>query len=116
MKTLKITSHHHSLASAVAEAKPDLSYNEEVAKRDIRDVDLNCTQAVVVEGGDIYFVFNADIQVLNKFTPFISVLSEGNFSVASIKGDTLSISSPVIPKTSAGRKLFRSFGNGVLAA
>lgn len=107
MKMLNIISHHQSLASAVAAVNPDFSYNPEAAKSKIRDIDRNCTRAVVVEGGDIYFVFSCDIEVLNKFEPFVSCLSDGEMSVAFITENILSISPPMVPKTKEGRNWFK---------
>lgn len=115
MTSLKIVSHHHSLAAAVESANPDLSYNLPLAKQHIRDIDANCRQAVVVEGGDIYYVFQADIDLLHKFSPFVSCLSDSPFRVAFIVGDLLSIGDNRIPKTKEGRNWFKTYGKKLKA-
>jgi len=106
-ETFNIISHHQSLASAVAAANPDFSYNPQAAQQKIRDIDQNCTRAIVVEGGDIYFVFSCDIQVLNKFEPFHSCMDSDPFKVAFINGNILSISKPMVPKNKEGRNWFK---------
>lgn len=118
MKALNIISHHQSLASAVAAVNPDFSYNPEVAKNRIMEIDRNCTRAFVATDGEIYYVFSCDIEILHKFEPFISCLSDGNFSVAFIVGDLLSISEPKIPNTKEGRNWFKKANkiSGAIAA
>lgn len=118
MKNIKIASHHHSLASAVEAAKPDLSYNEPEARRRVRDIDLNCRKAIVTEDGDIYYIHSCDIEVLNKFEPFVSCLDNCPFRLAFIVGDLLSIGEPSVPKTKKGRDFLRLANEtyGALAA
>lgn len=113
METLNIKSWHGSLGSAVAEAKPDLSYNEDSAKRSVRDTDLNCRRAFVTEGGDIYYVYSCDMEILHKFEPFHSVICDSPFRVAFISGGQILISSLTIPKTKAGRNWFKTVGRSV---
>jgi len=114
MQNIKIASHHQSLAAAVEAANIDLSYNPELAKRDIRDTDLNCRRAFVTEAGEVYYIYSADIEILNKYTPFISVLSDAPFQVAFVVGDTIAISETFIPKTQRG--WFKRNTLGALAA
>jgi hypothetical protein len=114
MKNIKIASHHQSLAAAVEAANIDLSYNPELAKRDIRDTDLNCHRAFVTEDGEVYYVYSADIELLNKYTPFVSVLCDSPFQVAFVVGDTLAISETFIPKSQ--RSWFKRNQLGALAA
>jgi hypothetical protein len=114
MKHAKIKSHHQSLAAAVEAAGLDLSYNEQVARRAIRDIDMNCRQAFVLESGEVYYIFSADIDLLNKFTPFVSVMSNRPFQVAFVVGDTLSISQTFISKSDRG--WFKRNQYGALAA
>jgi len=114
MKHIKIASHHQSLAAAVKAANIDLSYNPELAKRDIRDTDLNCRRAFVTEDGEVYYVYSADIELLNKYTPFVSVLCDSPFQVAFVVGDTLAISETFIPKSQ--RSWFKRNQLGALAA
>jgi len=110
MKHTKIASHHQSLAAAVEAAGLDLSYNEEIAKRHIRDIDLNCRRAFVTEAGEVYYVFSADIELLHKFSPFVSCLSDSPFRVAFVVGNTLSISDTFIAKSDRGWFKRNTFG------
>jgi hypothetical protein len=116
MKHIKIAAHYQSLAAAVEAAAPDLSYNPDEARRRIRDIDLNCRQAFVTENGDIYYVFDADIRLLHKFSPFVSVMSDSPFVIAFIVGNTLSIGNHEIPKNKAGREFFKNNPFGAIAA
>lgn len=108
MKAINIISHHATLAAAVEASGRDLSYNEPLARRDIRDIDQKCKQAILTEGGDVYFVYEGDINVLNKYSPWVSCIHSGDMSIAFIIEDTLHMSDPMIPKTPAGRKWFRN--------
>jgi len=112
--TLKIASFHNTLAEAVAVAKPDLSYNKGAAENNIKMVDRDIWEAYVMENGDIYTVSQFDIKVLNKWNPFHSVMSGGNFSVAVFEGKTLNIVETSIPKNREGRKIFAK--NNFIAA
>lgn len=115
MKCTKILSHHTSLASAVEAANLDLSYNEQSAKRTIKDIDAHCDQAFVTDDG-VFYIYKADIKLLHHFDPFISCLSGDPFRLAFVIGDTLAISQKGdIPKTPAGRKFFRDNKFGALA-
>jgi hypothetical protein len=114
MNSLKITSHHQSLASAVEAANIDFSYNPESARQTIRDIDLNCHRAFVLENGEVYYVFSADIELLHKFEPFISVLSSAPFRVAFVVGNTMSLTETFIDKTNRG--WFKRNQYGALAA
>lgn len=116
MNHIKIASHHQSLAAAVAAAAPDLSYNEAEARRSIREIDMNCRQAFVTESRDIYYIFDADIRLLHKFSPFVSALSDRAFKIAFVNGNTLSIGDHGIPNNKAGREFFKKNEYGALAA
>ena len=113
MKILNIKSYHGSLGSAVAEAKPDLSYNEDSAKCSVRDIDRNCRRAFVTEGGDIYYIYSCGIEILHKFEPFHSVISDSPFHPAFIYGGQILIGSLTIPKTKAGRNWFKTVGRSI---
>lgn len=114
-ETIKITSHFSTLAEAVKASGIDLSYNEREAQRSIRDTDRNVERAFITENGDVYFVFKADIKLLHKFTPFVSVLSDSDFRIAFIEGDYLSLGG-YVPKTKAGRAWFKANACGAIAA
>lgn len=118
MKSLKITHTFKTLSEAVAEAKPDLSYNDPEARRFIKDTDRRVKQAVITEDGEIWYVYACDIDVLHKFDPFISCLTSYPFQVAFIVGDWLIFTGKFVQKDKAGRKWFATEGraNGFLAA
>lgn len=115
MKTLKITKHFETLAAAVAEAKPDLSYNETEAQASIKATDRHTERAFITEDGRIWSVYKCDIRILNEFQPFVSVLSDSPFRVAYIEGDTLAMFDTLIPKSTSGRRWFAEDNFGALA-
>jgi len=104
MTTIQIRSRHSSVSSAVAAANIDLSYNVSAAKSQIRDLDLNVTQAFVTEDGNVMFVYNCDIPILQKFSPFHSCIDSRPFSVALLDKMTLNITDPLVQKNKEGRK------------
>lgn len=113
----KIKSHHTSLADAVAASDFDDSYNPAEARKTIAEIDRHCRKAVVLENGDIYYVYSADIDLLHKFEPFVSCLSDTPFALAFIVGDLLSIGEPSVRKDQEGRNWFkRRMPYGALAA
>ena len=116
--THQIKSHHTKLADAVAASGMDLSYNPAEAKRTIAATDCHCSQAVVLDNGDVYYVYSADIDLLHKFEPFMSCLCDSPFEVAHIVGDEIRIDNNLrIPKTQAGRNWFKNRKQlGTLAA
>ena len=87
----KIVSIHNTLAEAVEAAGIDLSYNPGLAKRDIGTTDQNVSKAYVMEDGTVQYIFNCDIKLLNKFTPFHSSLSSSPFQLVTIKEDNMEI-------------------------
>ena len=116
--THHIKSHHNTLAEAVAASGTDLSYNPAEAKRTIAAIDRHCSQAAVLDSGDVYYVYSADINLLHKFEPFMSCLSDSPLSVAHIVGDEIRIDNNLrVPKTQAGRNWFKNRKQfGTLAA
>ncbi len=102
MKTLRILSKHASLTAAVEAAKIDLSYNEPLARRDLRSFDKAghgmkpVTEAYVVELDtppqsystlnpetgkvvEVWYRLDCDIKLLNKYSPFHHCLHDGPF-------------------------------------
>ena len=104
MQTIQIKSRHSSLESAVAAANMDLSYNAALAASNIKDTDRNCSQAFVTENDEVMFVFECDIPILHKFSPFHSCLDNSPFSIAFLGKLTIHISDPLFQKTKEGRK------------
>jgi hypothetical protein len=85
--TIKIKSVHANLASAVEASGMDLSYNERSAKQDIATIDSGYRGAksvagLVAEDGRVFYVYGADIPLLNEFCPFFSVLSNSPLMLA----------------------------------
>ena len=118
MTQLKIRSTHRTLEEAVNAANVDISYNPSVAKQGIKDADTGfkrcpgTQKAFVMEDGSVFSIFKAEdgVNVLNKFEPFISVLSGGFFKVAVQNDpDTITITDATLPKNKAGRKAFADF-------
>ncbi len=114
MKTLKITAEYKSLGEAVRASNIDFSYNEGLAMQDIKLIDRNCKRAWLIDDGSVWFTFSADIEILQEFTPFVSCLHDGEFSIVTINEGNISISNPIIPKNKAGRKLAKQ--NGFIVA
>jgi len=83
MKGIKIISTHNTLTEAVAEAKIDLSYNESLAWHDIKITDQQVSKAFVTEDG-IFYIYESDCKLLNKFEPFIHIIDNSGFSEALI--------------------------------
>jgi len=111
MTTIQIRSRHSSVSDAVTAANIDLSYNVSAAKSKIRETDLNVTQAFVTEDGEVMFVYNCDIPILQNFSPFISSLDNRPFSLAVIDKMTLCITNPLIQKNKEGRKAIKKMIN-----
>lgn len=119
MKSLEIISRHSNLLDAVKAACIDLSYNEASALQDIKLIDnpparyrtgphasQPCTEAFVVresETGNIevYYTYQCDLRLLNKFTPFYACLHNGAFSLADSAHNTISISDGITPDRKA---------------
>lgn len=113
MKTLKITKHFQTLAAAVAEAKPDLSYNEQEAKRKIADLDTergrgSVERAFITEDNEVWYVYKCDIRILHKFEPFFGMITSSPFNVALVVEDLLTITDITVPKTNEGRNWFKT--------
>lgn len=101
--TLKIVSRHAKLSDAVAAAGIDLSYNEPLARADLahNDRDAKITEAFVVRNEtkgetQVWFRYNADVQLLNRYTPFHSMMCDSRFSLVNVEGDTIEITRPLV--------------------
>lgn len=120
-KTLQITQEFKTLteavAAAVANQSLDLSYNPAEAARKVKDCDSGyhrdrgVTAAFLTDNGVYYVYESGGMNLLHKFEPFISCLSDGGFHIAQIAPDraTIVISELVIKKTAEGRDFFRKY-------
>lgn len=103
---MKIISTHETIQEAVAAAGIDLSYNPEEASRRMSHLQQSagCSYVVDDEGkAEVYYVYVADIKLLNKFEPFISVMSDTPFALAVIKDGEINIGPFFITKTKVSR-------------
>ena len=95
MKTLNILSRHTSLLAAVKAAGLDLSYNEPLALADIAHLDgggfsrgihgrteIKPVTEVFVTDDGIYYTFECDLRLLNKYEPFHACMHDGAFAIA----------------------------------
>jgi hypothetical protein len=87
--TIKIKSVHANLASAVEASGMDLSHNPREARINIAVIDLasrgegyKSVAGLVAEDGRVFYVYGADIPLLNEFCPFFSVLSDSPLMLA----------------------------------
>ncbi len=126
-RTLHITQEFKTLteavAAAVANQSLDLSYNPAEAARKVKDLDCGYRRdpgvaAAFLTDDGVYYVYESGgMNLLRKFEPFISCLSDGVFHVAQIAPDraTIVICEFAIKKTDDGRNFFRKNTN-LLAA
>ncbi|MAO19549.1 MAG: hypothetical protein Unbinned1322contig1001_16 [Prokaryotic dsDNA virus sp.] len=97
MTSYKILSRHSSLADAVDAAGIDLSYNEDLARRDIRRDDEHVTEAYVLDVNGVAtvcYVYDArDIKLLHRYEPFFSCLDNGPIQLAALSrsGDYIDV-------------------------
>jgi hypothetical protein len=109
-KSIKIISAHKSLSEAVAAIGMDLSYNETLANRNIRDIEKSGGgQAFVTKDGVFYF-YNCDIALLNKFEPFFGCLSNSPFEVVQVEGEEIVFSGLFMEKSNESRKAIKQAG------
>jgi len=106
MTTLNIISRHSKLSEAVTAAGIDLSYNEALARADLArdDRDAKITETFVVSNAttgevEVWFRYNCDIQLLNKYSPFSHCLRDGNFSPVAVKDHTIEIGEPILRRS-----------------
>lgn len=99
MKKIRIVQAYDFLSTAVQVAEEsfglDLSYNRELAYQSARGFDKAVRRAFVTEEG-VYYLFQSPdgLVVLNKFSPFVSVLDNSDFSHVLVDGDTYNVSHP----------------------
>ena len=89
--SIKIISKHNSLSEAVKASGMDLSYNQRDAESDIKHTEKNgAGRAFVTEDG-VFYYYECDISLLNKFEPFIHCISTTPFSVVWLNDDETEI-------------------------
>jgi len=103
---LNIRSTHETLAEAVAASGMDLSYNPAAARQNIKDIDgARVSKAFVMESGDVLYIYSVDINLLNKFEPFYSVMDNSPFYTASIRENEIEIVRLPMGRDMASRKI-----------
>jgi hypothetical protein len=93
IKKLKVLSKHTKLSEAVAAAGIDLSYNEPLARRDLKIADNHKAMGVCYvvalesygEKKQVFFEYNCDLKLLNRYSPFHSCLDDNPFKIATIE-------------------------------
>lgn len=94
MKQLQITATFANLTDAIAATGFDLSYNEPLARQDIKWTAKHISGVLQI-GSDLYAIFNAEngIKLLNKYTPFCAAMDDRHLNPAYISadGNTLTI-------------------------
>lgn len=116
--TLKIKSTHPSVSEAVKAAGIDLSYNEKLARRDLRTLDSGrygtIEDAYVLETGKVAFLLRTvgeGLVLLHEYSPFCSCLTGGDFSMVAIKDGNIEIHTAArMPRTIKARKLCAEIG------
>lgn len=113
-KTVNILSRHAKLSDAVRAAKIDLSYNEPLALADLArtDRDSKHGEAFVVEDSkgavEVLYVFNCDIGILHRYSPFHSCLDDTPFGFAVDQGDKIEFLPRALKKTKQNREFIRN--------
>ena len=106
-----IKSTHASLAEAVAASGMDLSYNPAAARQSIKDIEYymmkgnRVSRAFVTNSGDVLYIFAADINLLNKFEPFFSIMDDSPFYTASIRENEIEINRLPMSRDKKTRKI-----------
>ena len=124
--TIKIAARYSNLTEAVAATGMDLSYNERDARQTIRWMEIDRRLKLVAifsdEMNQIWYIINSvseNLNLLHKFQPFFSSLSDCPFSVmmpradgdiASLETAKELVSFTTISKTPESRKLIAKIG------
>lgn len=116
-QTHKILSRHTKLSEAVAAANIDLSYNEPLARADLarNDRDAAIAESFVVNNSssgrvEVWFRYDCDIKLLNKYSPFSACLHDGAFSKVEITDSEITIFNSMLSRSRAARKLIAQLG------
>lgn len=86
--TIKIAKRFENLTDAVADTKMDLSYNEPHARQKMRemtnDTRLKIVEVFADECNEVWYILKVvseNLNILHKFDPFLSCLSDAPFKV-----------------------------------
>lgn len=103
----QIKSSHKTLAEAVEASGMDLSYNESEAKRSIKYMEKDILEAFVMDDDEVFYLYKCDITLFNRFTPFITSMSDSPFQLVTRlpETDEMMISHQNWPKSKEVRKL-----------
>lgn len=112
-KILNIISAHDTLTEAVNESGYDLSYNPSIGNQRIKETEhWGSGAAYVVEGGDIYYMFQHEgNSFFNKFSPFVTSISGGPLQSVNIKEESgvIEIGQYYFKNNTETRKLAKKF-------
>jgi len=109
MKTKTVTA-FASVSEAVKHAGMDLSYNKSLALRDLNELDQEVEVTYATEQGEVYYEYQCDIKLLNKYSPFSGCISNQGFELVYVKDDTIHFTENYVPKTDKGRKAIQNAG------
>ncbi len=102
--TKKITK-FNSLSEAVKHADLDLSYNQFTADQEIKSLEDDGVDTVyVTEDNEVYYIYQCDIRILHKFSPFSHCISNSPFQHVYTIGDELTFTDTFIQKNAQNRK------------
>lgn len=115
---INIARRFDSVLSAIqileSEGKLDLSYNRPLALQDAKFLDRTPRTSVVLvfadAAGQLWYVINHEGEnILHRYEPFSSILSDGPLNVYSFRPDESTILNigVVIPNTGKARRAFR---------
>lgn len=100
---IKITSRHATLAEAVNASGMDLSYNEGEAWKKIKHSEKNGAGEAFVTPEGVFYKYECDISLLNKFEPFFGCISNSPFHSVFILDNSIMISNLAFSKSKATR-------------
>ena len=109
MKTKSVTK-FNSVSEAVSHAKIDLSYNKSLALRDIHELDQEVFVAYATEDGEVFYEYDCDIKLLNKYSPFSGCINNHDFELVYVKDDVIHFTENYLPKTTESRLAIRKAG------
>lgn len=101
-RTYRIVSSHATITEAVNASGIDLSYNEPLARQNLaraeRDGRHGRAWVVTDEQGQVtvLYRYHADIQLINEYTPFHSMMHDGNFSRVFVRDDVIEFSAAIV--------------------
>jgi len=100
---IEIISRHATLGEAVKASGMDLSYNEREAWKKIEHSEKNGAGEAFVTSEGVFYKYECDISLLNKFEPFFSCISNSPFHAVFIWETSIQISTFAYPKCKSTR-------------